>query len=85
MIKTTLKVNGMVCSMCEAHVNDALRIVFDMERVTSSHRKNETIIISEHEPDEPTIKEAVEGAGYELVSVKHEPYVKKIRFSRTVK
>lgn len=85
MIKTTLKVNGMVCSMCEAHVNDALRIVFDMEKVSSSHRKNETIIISEHEPDEPTIRVAVEGAGYELLSVKYEPYVKKTRFSRSSK
>jgi ATP-binding cassette subfamily B protein len=25
MIKTTLKIDGMMCSMCEAHINDVIR------------------------------------------------------------
>ena len=25
MIQTTVKVSGMACSMCEAHINDAIR------------------------------------------------------------
>ena len=25
MIQTTVKVSGMACSMCEAHVNDTIR------------------------------------------------------------
>ena len=25
MIKTTLRIDGMMCGMCEAHVNDAIR------------------------------------------------------------
>ena len=25
MTKTTLKIDGMMCGMCEAHVNDAIR------------------------------------------------------------
>ena len=25
MIQTTAKVSGMACSMCEAHINDAVR------------------------------------------------------------
>ena len=28
MIKTTVKVDGMMCGMCESHVNDAVRKVF---------------------------------------------------------
>ena len=25
MIRTTLKIDGMSCSMCEAHINDVIR------------------------------------------------------------
>ena len=25
MVQTTLKVDGMMCGMCESHVNDAVR------------------------------------------------------------
>jgi hypothetical protein len=25
MIRTTAKINGMMCSMCEAHINDVIR------------------------------------------------------------
>ena len=28
MIKTTVKVDGMMCGMCESHVNDAIRKAF---------------------------------------------------------
>ena len=28
MIRTTIKVSGMACSMCEAHINDAVRGAF---------------------------------------------------------
>ena len=39
MIQTTVKVSGMVCSMCEAHINDAIRAAFSVEKVSSSHSK----------------------------------------------
>ena len=28
MTKTTIQVSGMACSMCESHVNDAIRSAF---------------------------------------------------------
>ena len=42
MIQTTVKVSGMACSMCEAHINDAIRGAFPVEKVTSSHSKGES-------------------------------------------
>ena len=39
MIKTTVKVDGMMCGMCESHVNDAVRKAFHVDKVTSSHSK----------------------------------------------
>ena len=52
MIQTTVKVSGMACSMCEAHINDAVRGAFPVEKVTSSHSKGETVILSKEPLDE---------------------------------
>ena len=36
MLKITLGVDGMMCGMCESHVNDAVRKAFPVKKVTSS-------------------------------------------------
>ena len=33
MVKMTLDVDGMMCGMCEAHVNDAIRKVFEVKKL----------------------------------------------------
>ena len=35
MYKVTLKVEGMVCGMCESHINDAVRRAFPVKKVAS--------------------------------------------------
>ena len=47
MIETILKVDGMMCGMCESHVNETVRKTADVKKVTSSHTKGETVILSE--------------------------------------
>ena len=49
MRKITLRIDGMMCSMCESHVNDAIRNSFRVKRVSSSHSKGETVILSEQD------------------------------------
>ena len=73
MIKTTVKVDGMMCGMCESHVNDAVRKVFQVDKVTSSHSKGETVIISE----KAKLKTAISATGYEVKGISSEPYEKK--------
>ena len=80
MIKTTLTIDGMMCSMCEAHLNDAIRRDFKIKKVSSSHKKGITEIISETALDEAAVKNAIDKTGYKVISVKTEPYEKK-RFS----
>ena len=80
MIKTTLTIDGMMCSMCESHVNDTLRQSFNIKKVSSSHTKGITEIISESPLDEKALREAVGKTGYKVLEVKTEPYEKK-RFS----
>ena len=36
MIQTTVRISGMTCSMCEAHINDTIRRAFSVEKVSSS-------------------------------------------------
>ena len=46
MTETKVKISGMACGMCEAHVNDCIREAFSVKKVTSSHAKGETVILS---------------------------------------
>ncbi len=77
MIKTTLKIDGMMCGMCESHMNDLIRKNFQVKKVTSSAKDGETVIISDNEIDIPWAKKEIKEIGYELVSYKSEPYEKK--------
>ena len=77
MKKTTVKIDGMMCGMCEAHVSDVIRRNFKVKKVSASHVKNSVEIISE----EPVKKEALESAfaptGYKIISVEETEYQKK--------
>ena len=73
LFRTTLELDGMMCGMCESHVNDAIRAAFDVKRVSSSYRKNRTEIISEHILHEPELHAALDPTGYKLLAVHTEP------------
>ena len=78
MNKTTLKIEGMMCSMCEAHINDVIRkVVPGAKKVSSSHAKGEASFLSEDAVDEKFLKNAVAATGYTCTSVVSEPYEKK--------
>ena len=77
MIKTTVKVDGMMCGMCESHVNDAVRKAFQVDKVSSSHSKGETTLITDAPVDEPRLKAAINATGYEVKGITSEPYEKK--------
>ncbi|MBQ1895088.1 MAG: heavy-metal-associated domain-containing protein [Clostridiales bacterium] len=77
MYKVTVKIDGMACGMCEAHMNDAIRkICPDAKKVSSSHKKGETTFLSEAEVDEEKIREAVTETGYTFEGLTQEPHKK---------
>ena len=82
MYRTTAKIDGMMCGMCEAHVNDAIRAKISVKKITSSHKKGETIIISESEITAEQLAAALDGSGYKVLSMQSEPSEKKGLFSR---
>jgi copper chaperone CopZ len=77
MNKITCKIEGMACGMCESHINDAIRNAFQVKKVTSSHAKKETVILTEETIEESRLKDVIAKTGYELVGMETEPYEKK--------
>ncbi|MCR5502172.1 MAG: cation transporter [Lachnospiraceae bacterium] len=82
MYRTTLKIEGMMCNMCEAHVNDAVRNRFKVKSVKSSHKNGETVIESAEPLDEEAIKEAIADTGYTITGIETEEFKKKGLFGR---
>ena len=81
MVKTTVEIDGMMCGMCESHINDAIRQNFKVKKVKSSHAKGQTEIITENDIDEEKLRQTIENTGYKVVSVLKAPYEKKGLFS----
>lgn len=77
MYQTTVKIDGMMCSMCESHVNDAIRKAFTVKKVTSSHSKGECVIQTEAPLEEAAVRAAVEPTGYRVLGFECKPYEKK--------
>ncbi len=82
MVQITVKIDGMACGMCESHVNDAVRRAFPVKKVTSSHSKRQTVILTENDIDENALHSAIGATGYEVKAVSKEPYEKKGLFHR---
>ena len=77
MIKTTLGIEGMMCGMCESHINNAIRNNFKVKKVNSSKNNGQTEIISEELLDKNKLKEVIEETGYTLNISNVEEYKKK--------
>ena len=77
MTEITLKIDGMMCGMCEAHMNDAVRNALKVKKVTSSHSTKETVIVTEDDVSDEKLGEIVKGAGYSLEGIARKPYEKK--------
>ena len=77
MWKYTVQVDGMMCGMCESHVNDAVRRAFPVKKVSSSRNKRETVVVAEGELDEQALRSVISAAGYAVGDIQKEPYVKR--------
>ena len=59
MIETTVKIDGMMCGMCEAHVSDVIRSKFNIKKVSASHSKGQAVILSDGPLDEAALRKAI--------------------------
>ena len=72
MTKTTVQVSGMMCGMCEAHVNDAVRAASPVKKVTSSRKTGETVILSDEPIDIEKLRRVINATGYIMHSAREE-------------
>ena len=83
MVKTTMKIEGMACGMCEGHVCDAIRkAVPSAKKVTASKSKKEATFLTEEAVDTAALKAAVDATGYTCLSVESAVFEKKGLFGR---
>ncbi len=69
MLKITMEIDGMMCGMCESHINDAIRREFKVKKVTSSHTKKQTVILTEKPIDEDKLRKVIDDTGYKVMSI----------------
>ena len=78
MIKTTMKIDGMMCGMCEAHVCDAIRkAVSGAKKISASRGKKEATFLTEEDVDADSLKKAIDATGYTCLGIESAPYEKK--------
>ena len=69
MLKITMEIDGMMCGMCESHINDAIRREFKVKKVTSSHTKRQTVILTKKPLDEDRLRKVIDETGYKVMSI----------------
>ena len=82
MVKTILHIEDMVCGMCESHIDDAIRNSFEIKKVSSSHTKKKTEILSTQPLDEEKLKSVIGATGYTMTGIESAPYEKKGLFRK---
>ena len=83
MKEITVKIDGMMCGMCEAHICDTIRRAFpDAKKVSASRKSGEATFLYDGVPDEEALKNAITDTGYTFVSVSSEEYKKRGLFGR---
>ena len=74
MQQITLKIDGMRCPMCEAHVADAIRRELpSAKKVKASHRKGIATFLIEEGEDISAVPTKVESLGYQVLDQQSKP------------
>lgn len=78
MYKTVVRIDGMMCAMCEAHICDTIRkAVPAAKKVAASKGKKEASFLTEQPVEPDALKAAVDATGYTCLGVESAPYEKK--------
>ena len=66
----TIKIEGMMCMHCEAHVKKALEALDGVALAEPHHKDGVAIVTLESEVSDKLLKETVESQGYKVISIK---------------
>ncbi|MCR5496000.1 MAG: FeoB-associated Cys-rich membrane protein [Treponema sp.] len=68
-VNTVVEIDGMMCPMCESHVNDAIRNNFDVKSVKSFFKTGICLIVSEKSLDKEKITQVLKASGYTVKNI----------------
>lgn len=66
-MEITMKIEGMMCPHCEAHVKKALEGVAEVREAIVSHKDGTAIVTLDADVAPATLKKAVEEQGYKVI------------------
>ena len=66
-MKKTIKIEGMMCGHCEAHVKKALEALPTVTEAVVSHQKGTAVVTLSDETNDDILKKAVEDEGYKVI------------------
>lgn len=78
MNKYVLGIDGMMCGMCEMHVEEAIKKAMKVKTAKASHIKNTLVVIAEENFVEEDFKKILDPTGYRILSFKKTEAIKKL-------
>ena len=66
-MKKEIKIEGMMCEHCEAHVKKGLEALPEVEKAVADHTKGTAVVTLKTAVSDEKLKKAVEDAGYKYL------------------
>ena len=66
----TMKIEGMMCGHCEAHVKAALEAIPGVSKATADHKTGIAVVTLTADVPDETLKAAVEAEDYPVQSIR---------------
>ena len=68
-MKKVMKVEGMMCSHCEARVQKALESLAEVKEAKADHEKGEVVVKLLSDVEDEVLKKAVEEQDYKVLGI----------------
>ena len=70
--KITLQIDGMMCGMCESHINDAIRSNLNVKKLKTSHATGLSEFQTNDVVSDEILKDIINKIGYKVLEIKRE-------------
>ena len=70
--KITIEIDGMMCGMCESHINDAIRSNLNVKKLKTSHATGLSEFLTNDVVSDERLKGIINKTGYRVLGIKRE-------------
>ncbi|MBR4341103.1 MAG: heavy-metal-associated domain-containing protein [Lachnospiraceae bacterium] len=72
MKKITVRIDGMMCGMCESHINDAIRSNLNVKKLKTSHVTGKSEFMTNDVISDERLSNIITKTGYKVLDIKRE-------------